>query len=123
MVNDLKNVLNDFRKMKIDYDIERFKLMSYQLENLINDYNKLIKLSKEIQERHMTTIENINRNDIEVGIDYEKWAWDKSNEVKKWKTELNELYDIKYEIDNALELLENGEIEKRLIEEEKKLEL
>jgi len=123
MVNDLKNVLNDFRKMKIDYDIERFKLMSYQLENLINDYNKLIKLSKEIQERHMTTIENINRNDIEVRIDYEKWAWEKSNEVKKWETELNELYDIKYEIDNALELLENGEIEKRLIEEEKKLEL
>ena len=123
MVNDLKNVLNDFRKMKIDYDIERFKLMSYQLENLINDYNKLIKLSKEIQERHMTTIENINRNDIEVRIDYEKWAWEKFNEVKKWETELNELYDIKYEIDNALELLENGEIEKRLIEEEKKLEL
>jgi len=123
MVNDLKNVLNDFRKMKIDYDIERFKLMSYQLENLINDYNKLIKLSKEIQERHMTTIKNINRNDIEVRIDYEKWAWEKSNEVKKWETELNELYDIKYEIDNALELLENGEIEKRLIEEEKKLEL
>ena len=123
MDNDLKNVLNDFRKMKIDYDIERFKLMSYQLENLINDYNKLIKLSKEIQERHMTTIENINRNDIEVRIDYDKWAWEKSNEVKKWESELNELYDIKYEIDNALELLENGEIEKRLIEEEEKLKL
>ena len=42
-------------------------------------------------------------------------------EDTEWKNELDELSDLKYEIDKAIELLKNGEIEKRLIEEEEKL--
>ena len=59
MNENLIKVLNEFRKMKIDFDIERFKLMSYQLENIINKYEVLIKTRKDIQEEYFTTLENI----------------------------------------------------------------
>ena len=107
--------------MKINYDIERFKLMSYQLENIINKYELLKKTRQEIQEEYFATLENIESNEIEVDVDYSRWDNVRLAEDTEWKNELDELSDLKYEIDKAIELLKNGEIEKRLIEEEEKL--
>ena len=73
MDENLTKVLDDFRKMKIDYDSERFKLMSYQLENIINKYEQLIATRKEIQEEYFSTLENIKNNEIDVDIDYSRW--------------------------------------------------
>lgn len=121
MNENLINVLDEFRNMKINYDIERFKLMSYQLENIINKYELLKKTRQEIQEEYFATLENIESNEIEVDVDYSRWDNVRLAEDTEWKYELDELSDLKYEIDKAIELLKNGEIEKRLIEEEEKL--
>ena len=121
MNENLINVLDEFRNMKINYDIERFKLMSYQLENIINKYELLKKTRQEIQEEYFATLENIESNEIEVDVDYSRWDNVRLAEDTEWKNELDELSDLKYEIDKAIELLKNGEIEKRLIEEEEKL--
>ena len=121
MNENLINVLDEFRNMKINYDIERFTLMSYQLENIINKYELLKKTRQEIQEEYFATLENIESNEIEVDVDYSRWDNVRLAEDTEWKNELDELSDLKYEIDKAIELLKNGEIEKRLIEEEEKL--
>lgn len=107
--------------MKINYDLERFKLMSYQLENIIDKYELLIETRQNIQEEYFKTLQNIENNEIEVNIDYSRWDSIRLSEDIEWKRELDELSDLKYEIDKAIGLLKNGEIEKRLIEEEIKL--
>ncbi|WP_407379688.1 hypothetical protein [Methanobrevibacter sp.] len=121
MDENLTKVLDDFRKMKIDYDSERFKLMSYQLENIINKYEQLIATRKEIQEEYFSTLENIKNNEIDVDIDYSRWENLRLTEDSEWKKELDELSELKYEIDDAIKRLENGEIERMLIEEEEKM--
>lgn len=118
---NLIDILNDFRKMKIDYDIERFKLMSYQLENIIDEYETLITSRKEIQEKYFTIMKNLNDNGFEIEIDYARWEKLRLNENNEWKLELNELSNLKYDVDETLELLKNGEIERMLIEEEERL--
>lgn len=121
MDNDLIDVLNDFRNLKISYDIERFKLLSYQLENIMKDYQTLMETRKEIQEKYFEIMENINKNGLETEVDYSRWDKVRLNENSEWKSELDELTSLKFEIDGGLELLENGEIEKMIIEEEEKL--
>ena len=121
MDNDLIDVLNDFRNLKISYDIERFKLLSYQLENIMKDYQTLMEIRKEIQEKYFEIMENINKNGLETEVDYSRWDKVRLNENSEWKSELDELTSLKFEIDGGLELLENGEIEKMIIEEEEKL--
>ena len=121
MDNDLIDVLNDFRNLKISYDIERFKLLSYQLENIMKDYQTLMETRKEIQEKYFEIMENINKNGLETEVDYSRWDKLRLNENSEWKSELDELTSLKFEIDGGLELLENGEIEKMIIEEEEKL--
>ena len=121
MDNDLIDVLDEFRNLKISYDIERFKLLSYQLENIMKDYQSLMETRKEIQEKYFEIMENINKNGLETEVDYSRWDKVRLNENSEWKFELDELTSLKFEIDGGLELLENGEIEKMIIEEEEAL--
>lgn len=121
MDGNMENILNDFRKMKINYDIERFRLMLFQLENLIKDYDNLIKTREEIQEKYFRTIESLNENEFEIDVKYGRWSEVRLNENTEWKNELDELTQLKYVIEETLELLKNGEIERLLIEEEEKL--
>ena len=121
MDNDLIDVLNEFRNLKINYDIERFKLLSLQLENILKDYQSLMETRKEIQEKYFEIMENLNKNGLKTEIDYSRWEKLRLNENSEWKFELDELTSLKYEIDGGLELLENGEIEKMIIEEEEAL--
>ena len=113
MDENLINILDDFRKMKIDYDIERFKLMSYQLENLINEYESLTRIRQEIQEKYFAAIDNIKDNEIDMDIDYSRWEKVRLDEDSYWKEELDELSEMKYEIDEAIKLLKNGEMVKK----------
>ena len=121
MDNDLIDVLDEFRNLKISYDIERFKLLSYQLENIMKDYQSLMETRKEMQEKDFKIMENSNKNGLETEVDYSRWDKIRLNENSEWKYELDELTSLKYEIDGGLELLENGEIEKMIIEEEEAL--
>ena len=118
---DLIDVLDEFRNLKISYDIERFKLLSFQLEDILKDYNTLINTRKEIQEKYFEVMKNLNENGLETEIDYSRWDKLRLNEDSEWKVERDELSELKYEIDEALELLKNGEIEKMIIEEEELL--
>ena len=121
MNQDMKNVLDDFRKMKIMYDIERYTLISIKLNHLIKNYENLIKQREEIQRDYFDIMKDMENNDIEMKIDYERWNRIRSNEKDEWNFELNEITSFKYDIDEALKLLKNGEIEKILIEEEERL--
>lgn len=121
MNNELIEVLGEFRNLKISYDSERFKFLAYQLENIIKDYHSLIEARKEIQEKYFEIMENLNKNGLETEIDYSRWEKIRSNENSEWKFELDELTSLKYEIEGGLELLESGEIEKMIIEEEEEL--
>jgi len=118
---DLIDILDEFRNLKINYDIERFKLLSFQLENIIKDYQKLIESRKEIQEKYFEVMKNLNDNGLETEIDYSRWEKLRSSEDSEWKLELDELSRLNYEVEEALKLLETGEIEKMIIEEETKL--
>ncbi len=118
---ELIDILDEFRNLKINYDIERFKLLSFQLENIIKDYQKLIESRKEIQEKYFEVMKNLNDNGLETEIDYSRWEKLRSSEDSEWKLELDELTRLNYEVEEALKLLESGEIEKMIIEEETKL--
>ena len=117
----LIDILDEFRNLKINYDIERFKLLSFQLENIIKDYQRLIESRKEIQEKYFEVMKNLNDNGLETEIDYSRWEKLRSSEDSEWKLELDELSRLNYEVEEALKLLETGEIEKMIIEEETKL--
>ena len=118
---DLIDILDEFRNLKINYDIERFKLLSFQLENIIKDYQRLIESRKEIQEKYFEVMKNLNDNGLETEIDYSRWEKLRSSEDSEWRLELDELSRLNYEVEEALKLLETGEIEKMIIEEETKL--
>ena len=118
---DLIDILDEFRNLKINYDIERFKLLSFQLENIIKDYQRLIESRKEIQEKYFEVMKNLNDNGLETEIDYSRWEKLRSSEDSEWKLELDELSRLNYEVEEALKLLETGEIEKMIIEEETQL--
>lgn len=117
----LIDILDEFRNLKINYDIERFKLLSFQLENIIKDYQRLIESRKEIQEKYFEVMKNLNDNGLETEIDYSRWEKLRSSEDSEWKLEIDELTRLNYEVEEALKLLESGEIEKMIIEEETRL--
>ena len=121
MNQNVIEILNDFRKMKINYDIEHYTFISYKLNHLIEKYEKLISQREEIQEKYFQIIDDINDNDINLEINYERWDKIRSNEKSEWNYELNEIINLKHDINLILKLLRNGEIEKILIEEEEQL--
>lgn len=114
-----KYVLDALRDMKIGYDKARFQLIAYQLNNLINNYGKLIELRKEIQKQFFTVIETINDNDLDdVDVNTSEYQQILDKENATWQAELNILSDYKYQIDEGLELLNSGVVEQILIAED-----
>ena len=91
------------------------------MENIIKYYQRLIESRKEIQEKYFEVMKNLNDNGLETEIDYSRWEKLRSSEDSEWKLELDELSRLNYEVEEALKLLETGEIEKMIIEEETKL--
>ena len=116
---DEKEVLDSFRKMKLMYDHARFKLHKFQVEDLIKDYEQLKKLREEIQAKYFSIYEELLAEDlIEGELDASVWGITREHENEVWDSELRLMSDIKTNFDIAIVMIESGEAEQAIIDEE-----
>ena len=119
---DEKEVLDSFRKMKLMYDHARFKLHKLQVEDLINDYEQLKKLREEIQVKYFSIYEELLAEDlIEGELDAGIWGITREHENEIWDSEIRLISDIKREFDMAITMIESGEAEQAIIDDENNL--
>ena len=116
---DEKDVLDSFRKMKLMYDYARYKLHKRNVEELINDYEKLMKLREEIQSKYFSIYEELLAEDlIEGELDASIWGNTREHENETWDSEVRLMSDIKTNFDIALNMIESGEAEQAIIDAE-----
>ena len=116
---DEKEVLDSFRKMKLLYDYARYKLHKRNVEDLIKDYEKLMKLREEIQSKYLSIYGDLIAEDlIEGELDATIWGLTREHETETWNSELRLISDIKTNFDIAINMIENGEAEKIIIDSE-----
>jgi len=119
---DEKEVLDSFRKMKLMYDHARFKLHKLQVEDLINDYEQLKKLREEIQVKYFSIYEELlAENLIEGELDAGIWGITREHENEIWDSEIRLISDIKREFDIGIAMIESGEAEQVIIDDENNL--
>ena len=119
---DEKEVIDSFMKMKLLYDHSRFKFHRLQIEDLINDYEKLMSLREEIQSKYFSIYDElVNEDLIEGQLDAISWGIDREREVETWNAELSLLTEIKVNFDMAIAMIENGEAEQAIINDENNL--
>lgn len=71
-----KEVMDTFRKMKLLRNHSRFRLHRYQIEYLINDYEKLKKLREHIQVKYFSIYEELlTENLVEEELDASSWRY------------------------------------------------
>ncbi len=117
-----KEVLDSFRKMKLMYDYARFRLHRLQVENLIKDYEKLKKIRKEIQAAYFSIYEELLSEElIEGELDASVWGITRDHENETWDTELRLMSEIKTNFDIAINMIESGEAEQAIIDNENNL--
>ena len=120
--DDEKEVLDSFRKMKLMYDHARFKLHGLQVEDLINDYEQLKELREGIQVKYFTIYEELLAEDlIEGELDSSVWGITREHENEVWDSELRLITEIKTNFDMAITMIESGEAEQAIIDDENKL--
>ena len=116
---DEKEVLDSFRKMKLLYDHARFRLHKNNVEDLINDYEKLMKLREDIQSKYFSIYEELLKEDlIEGELDASVWGITREHETDTWNSELRLMSDIKTNFEIAINMIESGEAEKSIIDAE-----
>jgi len=116
---DEKEVLDSFRKMKLLYDHARFRLHKNNVEDLINDYETLMKLREDIQVKYFSIYEELLKEDlIEGELDASIWGITREHETDTWESELRLMSDIKTNFDIAINMIESGEAEKSIIDAE-----
>ena len=116
---DEKEVLDSFRQMKLLYDHSRFRLHKLQVEDLINDYEQLKKLREEIQVKYFSIYEELLSEDlIEGELDAGIWGITREQENEIWDSEIRLLSDIKTQFDIGIAMIENGEAEQAIIDDE-----
>lgn len=114
-----KEIVDTLRSLKLLKDHATFSLFSFQLADLIDDYEQLKNLRESIQLKYFTIFENIKNSDLVDGdLDANLWGYNRNNEKEVWKSELDLIMEIKNSLDFAIELIESGEAEKRIIDEE-----
>nr|DAZ03494.1 MAG TPA: hypothetical protein [Caudoviricetes sp.] len=119
---DEKEVLDSFRQMKLLYDHARFKFHRLQVEDLINDYEQLKKLREEIQVKYFSIYEELLAEDlIEGELDVSVWGITREHETEVWDSELRLMSDIKTNFDMAIGMIESGEAEQAIIDDENNL--
>ncbi len=107
--------------MKLMYDYARFKLHRIQVGYLINDYEHLKKLREEIQVKYFSIYEELLSEDlIEGGLDASVWGINREHENEVWDSELRLMSDIKINFDMAIAMIESGEAEQAIIDDENK---
>jgi hypothetical protein len=105
-------------QMKIDYDKARLQLIDYKLDDLIAEYGKLKELRDEIQEKFFSVIETICDNDLDdIDINAHEWQKIRDSENTNWEGELDIISDYKHQVNECLELLNDGTIEQMLTED------
>ncbi len=120
--DDEKEVLDSFRKMKLMYDHARFRLHKLQVEDLINDYEQLKKLREEIQAKYFSIYEELLVEDlIEGELEASVWGITREHENEVWNSELRLMDDIKTNFEIAIEMIESGEAEQAIIDDENQL--
>ena len=92
--------------------------MSFQLDNLLEEYDKLIELRQSIQLKFFTTLENVKKNGIPVKQDYERWEKIRTSERDGWNEEIDLIADLKYDVDDNLKILDNTKMRRILIDSE-----
>ena len=120
--DDEKEVMDSFRKMKLLYDHTRFKLHKLQVEDLISDYEQLKKLREEIQVKYFSIYEELLAEDlIEGELDAGIWGITREHENEIWDSEIRLMSDIKREFDIGIAMIESGEAEQAIIDDENNL--
>ena len=116
---DEKELIDSFRQMKLLYDHARFRLHESQVENLIKDYEQLKKLREEIQVKYFSIYEELLAEElIEGELDASIWGITREHENETWDAELRLMSDIKTNFDIAIAMIESGEAEQAIIDEE-----
>ncbi|MBR0270506.1 MAG: hypothetical protein IJQ68_00705 [Methanobrevibacter sp.] len=109
---------DDLDRLKLELECEKFRLMSFQLDNLLEEYDKLIELRQSIQLKFFTALENVKKNGIPVEQDYERWEKIRTSERDGWNEEIDLIADLKYDVDDNLKLLDNTKMRRILIDDE-----
>lgn len=119
---DEKEVLDSFRKMKLLYDHARFRLYKNKVEDLIEDYEELKKLRENIQFKYFSIYgELMDEKLIEGELDVSIWGNTREHENEVWDSEVRLMSDIKTNFDIALNMIESGEAEQAIIDDENNL--
>lgn len=120
--DDEKEVLDVFRQMKLISDYNRFKLFKYKVEDLINDYEQLKKLREDIQAKYFSVYDELLAEElIEGELDAGAWGITREHENETWDSEVRLMSDIKTNFDIAIKMIESGEAEQAIIDDENNL--
>lgn len=116
---DEKEFLDVFREMKLMCEHARFKYHRLQITNLINAYENLKHLREEIQANYFSIYDELkNDNLINGEIDADIWDLNREHESETWDSELRLMNEIKTNLDIAIKMIESGEAEQSIIDEE-----
>lgn len=119
--DDEKEVLDVFRQMKLLADYNKFKLYKYKVEDLIEDYEELKKLREEIQTKYFSVYDElVNEELIEGEFDASIWGITREKENETWDSEVQLMSEIKTNFDLAIKMIETGEAEQMIIDDENK---
>lgn len=119
--DDEKEVLDAFRQMKLMSDYNMFKLYKFKVEDLIKDYEQLKQLREEIQAKYFSVYEELlNEELIEGELDASIWGITRERENETWDSELQLMSEIKTNFDIAINMIETGEEEQMIIDDENK---
>lgn len=120
--DDEKEVLNAFRQMKLMSDYNRFKLYSYKVEDLIKDYEQLKQLRENIQAKYFSVYDELlNEELIEGELDATIWGITREQENETLDSELRLMSEIKTNFDLAIKMIESGDAEQLIIDDENNL--
>ena len=119
--DDEKEVLDAFRQMKLMSDYNKFKLYKYKVEDLMEDYEELKNLREEIQAKYFSVYDELlNEELIEGELDASIWGVARDLENETWDSELQIMSEIKTNFDIAINMIETGEAEQMIIDDENK---
>lgn len=120
---DEKGLLDVFRQMKLMSDYNRFRLYNLKVENLlIVKYEQLKQLREEIQGDYFAIYDELQSEElIEGELDASDWGITREHENEVWDEEVRLMSEIKSNFDLAIKMIESGEAEQSIIDDENNL--
>ena len=118
--SDEHYVLDMVLSMKIERDKAQFQLLNYELNDLLNNYQQLQQLRKEIQAKYFAILEKIDASEFAtVDVSYEKWSEVRDYENTNWNEEVEVMSEFQYYLNELIMQLNDGTMERLIIEEQK----